>query len=198
MNLLEPKDKLVLNFEDPRDAFIMMLMERIECLEDRLSRIIEPKLDYLNQERLKFECESSSVSSKTTRTFTIKLYHYSNDIDVIMSLCVNAVNEIIKTFGVKAFVSVSAVIENDGQDFCVIYLNMHRRCWTYETIKALSDVKISCLMKIEKDLASAYNYHIGMGENSQGYVFSAYDLNGNYIEEPKWVKWERMVNIYEP
>lgn len=202
MNHTDKSDKEFMVVDDPRDAFIFMLMERIEHLEDRLNRIIEPKLEYLNQERLRFECQTSAMSNKATKTFTIQLYHYSKDLDVIMSLSQSAVNEVVRRMGVNSLVSVSAVIEikneMEYEDFSIIYINMYRRCWVHETIKALSELKISCLTKIEKVLCSAFNTHVSLEHNSWGYVYSAYDLDGIYNPCPKWQKWEKAAKIYEP
>jgi hypothetical protein len=194
-------DKEVLNVDDPRDTFIFMLLERIECLEDRLNKIIEPKIDYINEQRLKFECDTS-ISSKVAKTFMIKLYHYSSDNqNIIMTLCENVINSIVNKIGVKSLISVSAVIEEDIHEpshYATIYINMYRRCWVYETIKTLSKIDTPCLMNIEKHMYSAFNSHVSIGPISKGYIYSVFDLKGNYINNPSWKAWEGFAEIYEP
>lgn len=182
-------EKVIMKVDDPRDEFIIMLLERIEYLEDRLNKFIEPKLDYLNEERLRFECDNASVQSKTSsKTFKIKLYHHSNNLEVIKTLCEKTINEILERLGSQSFLSMTAVIDTTS-DYAIIYLNMRRRCWVYETIKSISNISIACLMKIEKDICYAYNSHIGIDAIAKGYIYNAYDLNGVKIDTPCWNQW---------
>lgn len=189
--------KNILNVEDPRDAFILMLLERIDSLEDKLNKVIEPKLDYLNNERLKFECQGSLQSDDISKTFVIKLYHNSQNLNVIMSVCENTIKMIIDKLGYKSILSISAIIEVGAfePDYALIYINMRRRCWVHETIKAISDVKIPCLIKVEKNICSAFNSYVGIDKLSKGFIYNAYDLDGNPVSNPMWKEWTRSAKI---
>jgi hypothetical protein len=191
------EEKDILKVEDPRDSFIIMLLERIGCLEDRLNKVIEPKLDLLNQERLNFECEGCTISKTVTKTFIIKLYHNNQDINAVMSLCENAVRDIQDRLGHKSILSISAIIEQDAfePDYALIYMNMRRRCWVHETIKAISEVKIPCVIKVEKHICYAFNAYVGIDELSKGFIYSAYDLDGNQLSNPLWKEWTMSASI---
>jgi hypothetical protein len=174
-----------------------MLLERIEYLEDRLNKVIEPKIDYLNQERLEFECQGSTKGKNISKTFVIKVYHNSQSIDEVMSICELTINVIKDKLGHKSILSISAIIENEAfePDYALIYINMRRRCWVHETIKAISDVKIPCLIKVEKNICSAFNSYVGIDELSKGLIYNAYDLDGNLVTNPMWKEWTRSAKI---
>lgn len=193
----EDKDRQILNVEDPRDAFIIMLMERIECLEDRLNKVIEPRIDSIDHERLNIECRALITGSTTSQTFEIKLYHYNPNLSVVMTLCENTVRAITDKLGHTTFRSASAIIEKDAftPDYAIIYINMRRRCWVHETIKAISDIGVPCIVKIDKHICSAFNAYVGIDEMSNGLIYNAYDLEGNHVLNPSWQQWTRSAKI---
>ncbi len=185
--------KQVMKIDDPRDAFILMLLERLETLEDKLNQVIEPQIKGLQQERQQLECNSRIGTTAVSKTFTMRVYYNDEGIDVIKETCEEMVRQVNDILGPENCLTVSAIIEPIAptSEYAIIYINLRRRYWVHRTIMILSDVKTPYYTTIEKGDCAAVNAHIGLDEQSTGHVYNAFDLKGRKLINPSWTTWVR-------
>ena len=200
-------DKDILNVSDTRDAFMLMLLERIGYLESKLHNI-EAKA--MQTPKRKFEVENSTFSCTKVMSKTFKIrpinhnvYYDSNhnvsygSIENTKTMYENIVKNIIEKLGHNSFVNITVVFEvNDSEniDFINILLNMKNKCWIYDTIKLLSEIQFPVNMNIiTENIVSRYNSYVVHG--GKGIFLNAFDKNGNLNKTNIWNEWNDYLQI---
>ena len=202
-------DKEVLNVSDTRDAFMLMLLERIGYLETQLHNV-EAAL----QSKRKFEVENSTLSCTRTqlmsKTFKIRPINqnvnYDNNHNVSYGsiehnklMYENIVKNIVDKLGQNSFgnITVAFEINNTGNiDFITILLNMKNKCWIYDTIQLLSEILFPVNMHIiAEGIVNRYNSYVV--KEGKGIFLNAYDENGNLNKTNIWNEWRDYVKIHD-
>lgn len=199
-------DKDLVSIDDPRDAFMLMLLERIGVLESRLNTF-EAKVMEVEARERNFEVgENSSCSNKAiTSTFvlTIKNIHnlQTSVLDSVKSDCETIISLLISCFGIESILTCSAIIEqwSFGDMPCLdvyIKVNMKRDCFVDKIVHKVSELMFPrrVVIDIEKGV-KRYNSHVQ--HDDHGIVFNAYDLSGNKSETPVWNNWTNTCEIYK-
>lgn len=197
-------DKDILNVSDTRDAFMLMLLERIGYLETQLHNV-ETTL----QSKQKFEVENSTLSciKLMSKTFKIRpinqnVYYDSNhnvsygSIEHNKSMYENIVKTIVDKLGQNSFDNITVAFEiNDtgNIDFITMLLNMKNKCWIYDTIQLLSEIQFPVNMHIiAENIVNRY-----VVQEGKGIFFNAYDENGILHKNNVWNEWKDYVKIHD-
>lgn len=200
-------DKDILNVSDTRDAFMLMLLERIGYLETQLHNV-ETTL----QSKQKFEVENSTLSciKLMSKTFKIRpinqnVYYDSNhnvsygSIEHNKSMYENIVKTIVDKLGQNSFDNITVAFEiNDtgNIDFITMLLNMKNKCWIYDTIQLLSEIQFPVNMHIiAENIVNRYNSYVV--QEGKGIFFNAYDENGILHKNNVWNEWKDYVKIHD-
>lgn len=206
-------EKTVLTVTDPRDAFMIMLSERMGDIEARLTKLekvenIESRLEFLESEHAKFEMKNPGYSSEDlVKTFllTIKNIEDVEDIDTsslpsVKNDCEIIVNSIISQFG-DGILTASAIIEHwsfGDQLLLDVYIkvNMKRKCFFNKIVHMISEIKLPRHIEISAEPGVVrYNHHVSK-YHDDGLVFNAYDICGDKVACPEWTNWTNSCELY--
>lgn len=196
-------DDRILSVKDPRDAFMLMLLERINGLEDTV-RELQGQVGTLEQNQTHFECTKQNFNSKEC-VQAVKMWFWCSmdSLDKTKQEMVDSVNSIVNKLGTDVFRSVSAIITyNDDlpcgyQASTCLYLNFKNAVWVHEFTRLLHQIDFTASAHIEiHDGMICFLSHKKEGfSNERGIVYNAYDLDGNKISEPQWTEWSNICNI---
>lgn len=196
-------DNNILCVKDPRDAFMLMLLERINSLEDTVIDL-RKQISILEENKTHFECTKQTFSSKEC-VQAIKLWFWcsTDSLDKAKHEMAESVNSIVKKFGTDVFKSASAIISYSDvlpfgyQASTCLYLNFKNAVWIHEFTRLLYQIDFTATAHIEiYDGMICFLSHKKEGfANERGIVYNAYDLDGNKIDEPEWIEWSNICNI---
>lgn len=194
--------KDVLQVDNPRDAFALMLLERIDALENKIynierrldnaERVVERvdaelsnATDYKVKRSNNFVCFGSVSSSffiKVVKPVTVSLQQFKHS-------CVDILHQVQQKLGIDAFMTLTLVLgSRDGTITCAdIYFNMKDRCFIYLIFKLLSTIQYPFPVNAKCDMIDIYLLHINHGR--MGEYYSLYSVNGEAIEFPEWKEW---------
>lgn len=189
---------------DPRDAFALMLMERLEACEDRI-RELEQKVTTLEDTKKtvlvknkgfhSYQCVGAiklAVSCSNTCVEDGK-----RDLEVCIQL-------LLDKFGLDIFKSLTAVITLDdymscGYKWCTrLYMNFKQLCWIHEFTKMIDEINFPAGMDVSVCVSKGlicYGHHRNEGcsseddDDERGIVYRVFDIYENLIEEPTWTEW---------
>lgn len=194
-------NKDILNVSDTRDAFMLMLLERIGYLETKIHNI-EAKA--MQTPKRKFEVENSTLSctKAMSKTFKIRPNNHNVSYDGIEDtklMYENIIKLLVEKLGQNSFLNVTVVFEiNDNNmiDFITILLNMKNKCWIYDTIQLMSEIQFPVNMHIfAENIVSRYNSYVI--REAKGIFLNAYDYNGNLNTTNIWKEWNDFAQITE-
>jgi hypothetical protein len=208
-------DKEILNVTDPRDAFMIMLLERIGNIETRLTHL-EMNLDKQNAS-FEISKNASCSHSAITSAFVLTLSSESSELGMadatLQSDCEVLVSKIVDRLGRDSFLTVSAIVEKwqlenvenvenveegeNGQRCDVfIKINMKHKCFVDKIVRIITELDIpSRHVVISTEKVVRYNAHCGKHSDA-GLVYSAYDVDGTYIEKPQWQTWTKSCTLF--
>jgi hypothetical protein len=202
-------DDKVLNVSEPRDAFLLMLLERVNTLEDKLNEVekINAELEKKNQqmqskidELERFQV-SDNVKTLTTyqaplsRTFFVRVVAPgtgSGTYEQVKNACEQVMKMIYDKLGPNAFVTLTCVAKM-YEGTADIYLNMKNRCFVYQVIRLLSSMEYPTVVYVNCDMVDRYMLHVLQGCN--GEFYSYFDSHGKRIPEPSWNAWSNMLEL---
>jgi hypothetical protein len=197
-------EKNILDISDPRDAFMIMLLERLAVCEDTV-RELKKTVVVLEEKNKRLFVRSDKFQS----------YQCVGGVELAITCsdtCVedgkmdleNCCRLLVETFGTDNLKSLSAVMTLDdripcGYACCTrLYLNFKRHCWIHELTRTIEDMKfpehIGICVSVKKGIY-AYCDHAEDKFARDGIVYSLFDLNGVMIPEPKWIEWEKVCPI---
>lgn len=201
-------DKELLKVSDPRDAFALMLLERIDALENRIYQIekrLEKVEDISNRtdkdlanlmefrvQRINnYSCYGSVSSSffvKIVKPITMTNQDFKD-------LCVDVLNKIRQKLGADTFMTLTVVIgSRDGTTTAAdVYINMKDKCFIYLIFRLLSTIQYPFPVNAKCDMIDLYLLHINHG--NIGDYYSLYDVNGKAIEFPEWKEWRDSLEL---
>lgn len=202
-------DDKVLNISEPRDAFMLMLLERVDALEDKLNDVqnTNAELKKKNQqmqsrihELERFEV-NDNVKTLTTyqaplsRTFFVRVVAPGTGpgtYEQVKVACEQVMKIIHDKLGADAFVTLTCVAKM-YEGTADIYLNMKNRCFVYQVCRLLSSTEYPTLVYVNCDMVDRYMLHVLQGCN--GEYYSYFDTSGNRISEPSWKTWSNMLEL---
>jgi hypothetical protein len=196
-------DDNILSVKDPRDAFMFMLLERINGLEDTV-RDLRKQVCTLEESKIHFECTKQNFNSKEC-VQAVKIWFWSSmdSIEKAKKEMAESVNLIIEKLGTDVFKSASAVISYSDllpfgyQASTCLYLNFKNAVWVHEFTRLLHQIDFTVSAHIEvHDGMICFLSHKREGyANESGIVYSAYDLDGNKVDEPQWIEWNNICHL---
>jgi hypothetical protein len=202
-------DAKVLKVNDPRDAFLLMLLERVNALEDKLNEVdkISSELEKKNlqmqdklQELERFQV-NDDVKTLTTyqaplsRTFFVRVVAPGTGpgtYEQVKNACEKVMKMIYDRLGPNSFVTLTCVAKM-YEGTADIYLNMKNRCFVYQVIRLLSSMHYPTVVYINCDMVDRYMLHVLQGCNGEYYNY--FDTSGNLISEPSWNAWSNMLEL---
>jgi hypothetical protein len=200
-------DKNMLVITDPRDAFALMLMERLEACED-IIRKLEKKVTTLED-------------AKNTITVKNKGFHSYQCVGA-MKLAVSCSNTcvedgkrdlevcvqlLVDKFGLNIFKSLTAVIILDdniqcGYKWCTrIYMNFKELCWIHEFTKMIDEINFPPGMDVSVCVSKGTicygdnESYSSEDEDVSGIVYRLFDIYENLVEKPTWTNWNGTCTI---
>lgn len=202
-------DDKVLNVSEPRDAFLLMLLERVNALEDKLSEAektseelkkknqnMQYKIDELERFQVNDNVKTlTTYQAPLSRTFFVRVVAPGTGpgtYDQVKHACEQVTKMILEKLGPDAFVTLTCVTKM-YEGTADIYLNMKNRCFVYQVIHLLSSMEYPTVVYVNCDMVDRYMLHVLQGCN--GEFYSYFDSQGKRISEPSWNAWSNMLEL---
>lgn len=197
-------DKQVLKIDDPRDAFALMLLERIDALEEQVSGMharLEGVEAHQQQERV-FHLEKTNNFScfgfVSGSFFMRSVKPAGMTADEFKEKLVQVARMVLDTIGMDKFVTLTVVVgTRDGGHTTSgdMYINLKKQCFIYQIYKMLSQLSYPIPVNLRWDnLVDMYMLHVNQG--SQGEYYSVFDTQGLEVDMPQWTAWSNTVDLH--
>lgn len=186
---------------DPRDSFMLMLKERIDCLEDTVKKLND-KVKVLETKNTHFECTKPMFSTNECVS-AIQMWFWcdNENIDNAKAQMAYSVNSIVHKLGNDVFKSATAVITYEElmpygyMPGTRLYMNFKNAVWIHEVSRLLHEIDFPAKTHINIDTRCICFFTHSNESNSmqvieKGIAYSAYDLDGKKIDNPEWKEWE--------
>lgn len=206
---MDVDDDKILKVSEPRDAFLLMLLERVDALEDKLNDVEKANVELKKQnqqmqsrihELERFQV-NDDVKTLTTyqaplsRTFFVRVIAPGTGpgtYDQVKDACEKVTKMIHDKLGADAFVTLTCVTKM-YEGTADIYLNMKNRCFVYQVCRLLSSMEYPTVVYINCDMVDRYMLHVLQGCN--GEYYSYFEPSGNKISEPSWKPWSNILEL---
>lgn len=186
----------ILSITDPRDAFVIMLLERIEKLEDTV-RDLSKSLTELKDKHDNFLVPVGFTSFQAIQAIKLSFDCFNTaDIEAAKQVMAECCHLIEERLGKEVLSSVCADIILDESlhrgytPYNRIYINFKRLVWVHEVTRVLASITYptkSVGTVLSKGAIAFYttaSRFSGMQEN--GLVYNLYDKDGNRKTTPVW------------
>jgi hypothetical protein len=180
-------DTNILSITDPKDLFIIMLLERLEKLEDKVAEL--DKIQYVVPDGVSsFQSVQALKLAITCSTAGIE------DAKKELETCCHLVEERFKQDAILKSVVADLILDEAfpwGYPYCCrIYLNFTRSVWIHEVTRVLTSIKYPVKEFGTSISKGAIVYYKTEGRYSHieehGIAYSLYDKDGNRKENPIW------------
>lgn len=196
-------DKEILRIDDPRDAFALMLLERIDALEGHVQDLIG-RLDNVTARTEKeqvFHVDKSNNFScygfVSPSFFMRAIKPETMSVDDFKGNLVQVANLVKERIGCDKFVTMTLVVgTRDGHSIIGdIYINLKDVCFIYQIYKMLSQIQYPLRVNLRWDnMVDVYLMHVNHG--GLGECYSMFDVSGNKVDEPGWTTWINSIQLY--
>ncbi len=200
--MAEPAMSLpILSITDPKDAFLVMLLERIEALEDKVSSLTqitkEQNTSFVVPEGINsFQGVQALKLAPTCSTTCIE------DAKKELEQCCVLVEEKLGGHDILKSLVADIILDDHipcGYVYCCrIYINLKRPVWIHEITRLLASIKypVEVGTKISKGTISFYNTSTRFSHTQEkGLVYSLFDKDGNRKDTPIWESYVSGYNI---
>jgi hypothetical protein len=194
----------ILSITDPKDAFCLMLLERIDKLEDQVYTLSK-QLNEVNDDRNDIFLKSKDILNNNECVGAMKLavYCFSMTLQEAKETMEDCMKLLVGRFGIDNFKSLSGAIIIDDFEKGVfkcctrICMNFTTPCWIHEFTRALNKIPLPVRVDTIVDKGSILYYKFsndsGYGSDDDnrygGIVYSYFDLDCKRIDEPSWKEW---------
>lgn len=191
---VEENDVSIITAADPRDAFLLMLLERIGSLETRLHELEKGQQSLDDRQNTLQKCIiTDPVIDENATVIGIQHTMFSFIIKAIPGVQVTedqlrqdavAILEIVVPLLGSSILSATAVIIESRLEMVI---NLRKRVWRQEWIRLLSKTHLPRNVEVIDEMVARYSIYMSPGK--RGLCYNVFDMLGQKKEQPTWEEW---------
>jgi hypothetical protein len=189
---------------DPRDAFLLMLLERISVLETRVHELETGAKELeAGQESLK-ACVLTSpvVDPSVTKAICVKHTVFSFIIRMghprgtpvaeaqLKQEGIDILDKVLLAIGEPNILSATAAIMETNVE---TIFNLRKRMWRHELVRVLSKLDFPRPVEVLDEIVVRYSVYVFSGKS--GICYNVFDFDGHKKEQPTWEEFDEQFFI---
>lgn len=196
----------ILNVSEPRDAFMFMLLERINKLEDNVEDLKKNVIELQERNKKLIVQNDKFQTYQSIGGVKLAIGCSRNNIDDAKNELEQCINLLVDKLGDDNILSMSAVITLDDfipwgyKQYTRLYINFKKNCWISELVRLIEDIAfpehLSISVCVDKGMIR-YGSHTDNDNilNAKGIGYSLFDIDGEPIQ-PVWTNWQNSFVIH--
>lgn len=196
----------ILCVTDPRDAFLFMLLERINKLEDNVEDLKKNVKELQDKNKRLIIQNDKFQTYQTIGGIKLAIGCSRNNIEDAKNELETCINLLVAKLSDNNLLSLSAVITLDDfmpwgyKQYTRLYINFKKHCWISELVRLIEEIAfpehLSISVCIDKGMIR-YGSHSDSDNtsNSKGIGYSLFSIDGEPIQ-PVWTNWQNTFVIH--